>query len=55
MHWLVIGLIVSLTGLLAAAAAMARHIWLQHHRPRVSEPSNNLAARADETDLESEP
>jgi cytochrome c biogenesis protein ResB len=34
MRWLMVVLIVSLVGLLIAAAALARHIWLQHARAR---------------------
>jgi hypothetical protein len=34
MRWLMMVLIVSLIGLLIAAAALARHIWLHHARTR---------------------
>lgn len=32
MRWLLISLFVSVGSLLLAAAGVARHIWLQHHR-----------------------
>jgi len=34
MRWLFIAFLVSLAALLAAAAGVARHIWLQRTRPR---------------------
>jgi hypothetical protein len=53
MRWLMIGLLVSLGALLFAAAALARHIWLQRRKLR----REALAAleAAQETDLEVEP
>jgi hypothetical protein len=41
MRWLIVCLLVSLVALLTVAAAMARHIWLQHARMKkesVSKP-----------------
>ena len=32
MHWLIIALVVSVGGLLLAAAGMARHVFLHHRR-----------------------
>jgi hypothetical protein len=32
MRWLILILLVSLAGLLFAAAGLARHIWVQHKR-----------------------
>jgi hypothetical protein len=53
MRWLMIGLLVSLSALLLAAAGVARHVWLQRSRPPVkpvltaSQPQDP----ADEVDL----
>jgi hypothetical protein len=52
MHWLLIALLVSLLGLLLAAAGMARHIWLQRARLTGAEPAEVIEP-ADERDLES--
>jgi hypothetical protein len=52
MQWLMIALLVSLSALLLAAAGVARHIWLQHARPRSTEPAEP-ARHGEETDLES--
>jgi hypothetical protein len=52
MHWLLIALLVSLLGLLLAAAGMARHIWLQRARLTSTEPAEVIEP-ADEKDLES--
>jgi hypothetical protein len=63
MRWLMIALLVSVTGLLLAAAGVARHIWLQrsrlHSNPAASpEPGHAASAAFDtveEADQESEP
>jgi hypothetical protein len=34
MHWLMIGLLVSLAALLSTAAGVARHIWIQRDKLR---------------------
>jgi hypothetical protein len=54
MHWLLIALLVSLLGLLLAAAGMARHIWLQRAHLSGGEPAEVIET-ADERDLESKP
>jgi hypothetical protein len=54
MHWLVIALIVSVAGLLVAAAGMARHIWLHRDRLHSAEPADAVA-QTTKTDFESEP
>ncbi|HMG84354.1 MAG TPA: hypothetical protein VK574_01345 [Terracidiphilus sp.] len=55
MRWLIIALLVSVAGLLAAAAGMARHIRRQ--RARLKRPSSQgdaAAGTAEASDLESE-
>jgi hypothetical protein len=57
MRWLLIGLLVSLGALLYAAAALARHIWLQRANfgfkpPAGAAPPPNPAREAD-TETES--
>jgi hypothetical protein len=56
MRWLIIALLVSLGGLLLAAAGMARHILLQRAKLRRKSPlgAGKTIAPAEETDLESE-
>jgi hypothetical protein len=56
MRWLLIGLLVSLVGLLLVAAGVARHIWLQRARLRNKPPAGETAAQeqADESDVEIE-
>ena len=56
MRWLIIALLVSVAGLLVAAAGMARHI-LRHRADRKHRPPENDAAivgTAEASDLESE-
>lgn len=50
MRWLMLCLLVSLVALLTAAAAMARHIWVQHARLR-RQPVSRFDS-THETDLE---
>lgn len=56
MRWLIIALLVSLGGLLLAAAGVARHVWL--HRKRLKDGHLQEDRRAlsapEESDLESE-
>jgi hypothetical protein len=52
MRWLMIALLVSLGGLLIAAAGMARHIWLQ--RAKLKGRSSEAFESAEESDLELE-
>jgi hypothetical protein len=58
MRWLMVILIVSLIGLLIAAAALARYIWLQHARARsIPEAGSGKAPDPDPaagTDVETE-
>ncbi len=56
MHWLIIALLVSLGGLLLAAAGMARHILLQRAKLRrqASSAEHRASGIPEETDLESE-
>jgi hypothetical protein len=53
MRWLMIGLLVSLSALLLAAAGVARHVWLQRSRlaakPVLS--ASQTQDPADEVDL----
>jgi hypothetical protein len=57
MRWLMIGLLVSLSALLLAAAGVARHVWLQRLRltakPVLSttQPHDPNLDPVDETDL----
>jgi hypothetical protein len=55
MRWLIIALLVSLGGLLLAAAGMARHILLQRAELRRKPPAGAIkpVGPAEETDLES--
>jgi hypothetical protein len=61
MRWLMIGLLVSLGGLLFVAAGVARHIWLRRGRLQSKPPDGkNLSAGpvvdpVDDIDLELEP
>jgi len=61
MRWLMIGLLVSLGGLLFVAAGVARHIWLQRHRLGPNPPGSPDAAAGpamdavEDKDLELEP
>lgn len=56
MRWLIIALLVSLGGLLLAAAGMARHILLQRAKLRTKphEVAGPTSGVSEETDLESE-
>jgi hypothetical protein len=54
MHWLLVGLLVSLCALLLAAGGVARHIWLQRGRARDA-MSAQTARSSEQVDLESEP
>jgi hypothetical protein len=56
MHWLIIALLVSLGGLLLAAAGIVRHVLLQRRRPARNLPEGETAAVGihEESDLESE-
>jgi hypothetical protein len=47
MRWLMIGLLVSLAGLLFVAAGVARHIWLRRGRLR-TKATNGLGPAAGE-------
>jgi hypothetical protein len=57
MRWLMIGLLVSLSALLLAAAGVARHIWLQRLRHsskpalNATQPHDPSLDPVDETDL----
>jgi hypothetical protein len=51
MRWLMVCLLASLAALLTAAAAMARHIRVQHAKLK-AEPSSHIES-VHETDLES--
>jgi hypothetical protein len=53
MRWLLIALLVSLAGLLIAAAGMARHIWLQRTLIR-SKPSAEVGNALDSASGEAE-
>jgi hypothetical protein len=56
MRWLLIALLVSMGGLLLAAAGVARHVWLHRKSPKkglVKGDAVVLSPR-EETDLESE-
>ena len=44
MRWLMIGLLVSLSGLLIVAAGVARHIWVQHAKLRQKSSSTGSNA-----------
>jgi hypothetical protein len=62
MRWLMIALLVSVTGLLLAAAGVARHIWLQrsrlHSNPEAGALRNTANAAlepAEDIDHETEP
>jgi cytochrome c biogenesis protein ResB len=52
MRWLMIGLLVSLVGLLFAAAAVARHIWLRRKSPEDGAPVEPSAAKDADVELE---
>ena len=56
MRWLLIALLVSVSGLLLAGAGVARHVWLQRKRLKESAvPSDaTVVSAAEESDLESE-
>ena len=55
MHWLIIALVVSLGGLLLAAAGAARHVWLRRKRLKQSHLQSDamVIGAPEETDLES--
>jgi hypothetical protein len=55
MHWLIIALLVSVGGLLLAAAGMARHVFLHHRRLRHDLPDADAAVVGlpEQSDLES--
>jgi uncharacterized iron-regulated membrane protein len=44
MRWLIIALLVSLGGLLLAAAGVARHVWLQRKRLKQKQLQNDAVA-----------
>lgn len=50
MRWLMLCLLVSLTALLAAAAGMARHVWV--HRTRLRRQAVSRFDATQETDRE---
>jgi len=50
MRWLMVCLLASLTALLTAAAAMARHVWIHHTRMR-HQPASRFDT-TQETDLD---
>jgi hypothetical protein len=52
MRWLMVCLLASLAALLTAAAAMMRHVWVQHAKLK-AEPSSHLEP-VHETDHESQ-
>ena len=56
MHWLIVVLLVSLGGLLLAAAGMAIHVLRQRRKPAHNPPDGETAAAEvhEEPDLESE-
>ncbi|MGB8262009.1 MAG: hypothetical protein WCE75_16740 [Terracidiphilus sp.] len=60
MRWFVIILLISLAGLLFAAGALARHVWLQHRNASTSPDSGPdagpsvLPGQAEEGDNEAE-
>jgi hypothetical protein len=56
MRWLIIGLLVSLGGLLLAAAGVARHILLQRARLKRKQPASGtlVVNTPEDPDLESE-
>jgi len=56
MRWLIIALLVSVAGLLVAAAGMARHILRQRTKSRHHSPEGDAAvvSTAEASDLESE-
>ncbi len=56
MRWLIVALVVSVVGLLAAAAGMARHILVQRARQKrpSSEGDAAVVGTAEASDLESE-
>jgi hypothetical protein len=56
MHWLIVVLLVSLGGLLLAAAGMAGHVLRQRRKPAHTSPKGETAVAEvhEEPDLESE-
>jgi len=56
MRWLLIALLVSMGGLLLAAAGVARHVWLHRKSPKKGSAKNDVVVLGTqkETDLESE-
>jgi hypothetical protein len=56
MRWLIIALLVSVAGLLMAAAGMARHILRQHTKPKSKLPEGDVPriGTPEASDLESE-
>jgi hypothetical protein len=61
MRWLMIGLLVSLSGLLLVAAGVARHIWLRRGHLRTNPPGGTSTAAGpaiyppEDIDLDLEP
>lgn len=56
MRWLLIALLVSLGGLLLAAAGVVRHVWVQRKRLRATRAQRDaiVVSVPEESDLESE-
>lgn len=56
MRWLIIGLLVSIGGLLLAAAGVARHVLLQHRSKghKLYDSDASVPGTPEESDLESE-
>ena len=57
MHWLIVVLLVSLGGLLLAAAGVARHVLLQRRKKpghNLREGETTILGHHEESDLESE-
>jgi hypothetical protein len=56
MRWLLIALLVSMGGLLLAAAGVVRHVWLHRNRPKEGATQGDAVVlrTREETDLESE-
>jgi hypothetical protein len=56
MHWSIVVLLVSLGGLLLAAAGMARHVLVHRRKPahKLPEDETAIAEAHEEPDLESE-
>ncbi len=56
MRWLLIALLISLGGLLLAAAGVARHVWMHRKRTKEIQLQNDavVVGAPEESDLESE-